>query len=188
MAYVLDRRHRLRESLAFALIFTVTHLADIAILVLVTKYLFSVYDPTPYMTLLQRGGAVLLIGFAGFLVIRSVQRLRSAKLEVSPGIPTPSSVFSASNIFLGFFAGLAPCTFGWSIFLVLFSLGKMEWALPLLAALGIGIFLCLLLVVVITSLFREKLLVRVPRFATYSELISAVSIVVVTGVVIGAVF
>lgn len=41
--------------MAFALIFTVTHLADIALLVLVTKYLFSVYDPALYMTWLQRG-------------------------------------------------------------------------------------------------------------------------------------
>lgn len=36
------------------------------------------------------------------------------------------------GIFMAFIAGLAPCSFGWSIFLVLFSMGEIVWILPLL--------------------------------------------------------
>lgn len=80
------------------------------------------------------------------------------------------------DLLAGFFAGLAPCAFGWGIFLVLFSLGKVEWALPLLGALGIGIFACLFFVLASAYFLRERTFRFAPSAARYSQALSAFAI------------
>ncbi len=56
---------------------------------------------------------------------------------------------------------------------MLFSLGKIGWALPLLSALGIGIFACLFLVLCVTYFLREKAFRFAPSLARNSTILSA---------------
>lgn len=59
---------------------------------------------------------------------------------------------------MAFFAGLAPCTFAWSIVLVLFSIGRMDLAIPFVLAFGFGVFFALALVATLVYRLREKAL------------------------------
>lgn len=177
VASVLDKRRGFFSGLAFALVFTVTHLADVAVLVLLTKYVFEAFDPGPYMVFVQRFGSVGLVGLSAYLSYRAYRAWGKA-------VPAPSSEFRAmpdwKDFAAGFFAGLAPCAFGWGIFLVLFSLGKIGWALPLLSALGIGIFACLFLVLSGAYFLRERAFRFAPGAVRYSGLLSAFAMTSVT--------
>ena len=115
--------------------FTVTHLADVAILVLLTKYVFEAFDPGPYMVAVQRFGSVGLVALSAYLLYKAFA-VSEESAETPPAAPL-RAMPGWKDIFAGFFAGLAPCAFGWGIFLVLFSLGKIAWAIPLLSALGL---------------------------------------------------
>lgn len=175
-ASVLDRRRGYFSGLAFALVFTVTHLADVAILVLLTKYVFEAFDPGPYMLAVQRFGGFGLVGLSAYLCYRAYRDWNSA-----PAPETPFRKFPGwRDVLAGFFAGLAPCAFGWGIFLVLFSLGKIGWALPLLSALGIGIFACLTLVLTVTYFLREKAFFFAPGLVRRSSAVSAFAMSAVT--------
>ncbi len=176
-ASVLDRRRGFFSGLAFALVFTVTHLADVAILVLLTKYVFEAFDPGPYMLFVQRFGSFGLVGLSAYLCFRAYRDWKNP-------VAVPDAEFRAmpgwKDLLAGFFAGLAPCAFGWGIFLVLFSLGKIGWALPLLAALGLGIFACLFFVLCVTYFLREKAFGFAPSFARKSSVLSALAMTAVT--------
>jgi ABC-type nickel/cobalt efflux system permease component RcnA len=83
------------------------------------------------------------------------------------------------NIFMGIVSGIVPCTFGWSIFLLLFSLGKLELILPMILSLWIGIFLFLLLVLTLTYFLRRKFFDGIEIFSQYSSLISSGALIFV---------
>ncbi len=176
---VLDRGRGFLSGLVLALVFTVTHLADVVLLVLLSKYVLSAYDVSSHLSLLQRTGAGLLAVVASFLAYRAF--FRPTASERAETVSKPSNRIGASDVALGLLAGLAPCAFGWSIFLVLFSLGKTEWALPLLFALGIGIFACLLLVLLATYFLRQRAFSFAPGLARASSKISASFLLVVAG-------
>lgn len=178
-ASVLDRRRGFFSGLAFALVFTLTHLADVAILVLLTKYVFEAFDPGPYMIAVQRFGSVGLVGLSAYLVYTAFAVSKTGDVSKESAEIQSTVPFRAmpgwKDVFAGFFAGLAPCAFGWGIFLVLFSLGKIAWAIPLLSALGLGIFACLFLVLSVTYFLRERVFVSVPFLARKSSIVSAVA-------------
>lgn len=171
VASVVDRRRGFWSGIAFAVVFTITHLADVAILVLLTKYVFEAFDPGPYMLAVQRFGSLGLGTLAIYLAYRAYRdwgkNAPEAEFRTMPGW---------KDVFAGFFAGLAPCAFGWGIFLVLFSLGKIGWALPLLGALGIGIFACLFLVLSAAYFLRERAFRFAPLAIRYSQAVSAFAI------------
>lgn len=51
--------------------FTITHLLDVAVLVLLTKYVLETFDPGPYMLAAQRFGAIGLVGLSAYLCLRA---------------------------------------------------------------------------------------------------------------------
>lgn len=59
---------------------------------------------------------------------------------------------------MAFFAGLAPCTFAWSILLVLFAIGRQDLALPFILAFGLGVFVALSGVALVIFRLRERAL------------------------------
>lgn len=72
--------------------FTLTHLADVAILVLLTKYVFEAFDPGPYMVAVQRFGSVGLVGLSAYLAYKafavseeSAETPSAAPLRAMPG-------------------------------------------------------------------------------------------------------
>ena len=150
----------------YSAIFTFTHLADILVLAIITKGLFLVNIPSHIITYLQQISVVLLCILSLFFLIRAlVWRISPQKKENIPHNQKKIYIYS-------FLTGLLPCGFGWSMFLVLFSLGKVVWIFPLLLALGIGIFLCLVTVTTVTLFLQKRVYTFSPRIATYSTILS----------------
>lgn len=175
VSYVLDREKGFWQWLVFVTIFSLVHLADIVLLFLVTKLFFSLYDPTEYMVIIQRVSIVILFFFSISIFIRSIRRLQNRNTQQEEKKKSLSG-----GIFLAFVAGLAPCSFGWSIFLVLFSMGKVAWILPLLLALAIGIWLCLFCVLIITLFFRDHLYTRFQTLPEYSSILSSSILIILS--------
>ncbi len=72
----------------------------------------------------------------------------------------------------GLIAGIAPCTFGWSLFLLLFSLGRLDMVPWVLAAFGTGIFACLWLIATSLYFFRERTYRGIDVMGHWSPLVS----------------
>lgn len=70
-------------------------------------------------------------------------------------------------------SGITPCAFGWSIFLLLFAVRRVDLALPLLLALGSGIFLCLASITCVTFLLKDRIYSFSPRIGSFSPIISS---------------
>lgn len=176
VSYILDRDNGFWKGLMFVTVFSLVHLADIVFLFLVTKLFFSLYDPTQYMVMIQRVSIVILFFFSVYIFVQSIRKLRN-KSVVQKEV---KKTIGGGGIVLAFVAGLAPCSFGWSIFLVLFSLGQVAWILPLLFALAIGIWLCLFCILVITLFFRERLYSRFSLLPRYSSVASSGILIVLS--------
>ena len=174
ISYVLDKNKSFWDWFLYIIIFTLTHLIDIVLLFVITKVIFSFYDISNYMLYIQRFSLLIVLVFSLYLIFKSYKNLK----------PSSTSSYQVDNlccekkdfkwsILLWFVAWLAPCTFGWSIFLLLFSVWSFEFILPMILALWIWIFLCLLVILTLTYILRKKVFEKISLFSKYSSLISA---------------
>ncbi len=170
ISYILDKNKSFFDGFLYATIFTFTHLLDIIILFLVTKVIFNFYDISNYMLYIQRFSLVILLFFSVYLIYKSVKNIKNKHQK---NTQKTSSNGLKGSIFLWFVAGLAPCTFGWSIFLLLFSTGNLALIVPMILALWIGIFLCLFFILVLTYILRKKIFEKIKIFSEYSSLFSS---------------
>ncbi len=111
-SYVLDKDKSFLDGFIFAVIFSITHIIDIVIVFIIAKVIFSYFDMWNYIIYIQRVSIILLIILSIYLIYRSIKNI-NCKIKTSS---------TKSNIIIWFLAWLAPCTFWWSIFLLLFSL------------------------------------------------------------------
>ena len=75
---------------------------------------------------------------------------------------------------MAFLSGLAPCTFAWSLLLVLFAIGRMDLALPLVGVFGLGVFTTLAGVAVIVTYCQLRVTTRYIHAAKYAQIASAI--------------
>jgi len=174
ISYAIDKDNWFIKWIWFALVFTITHLIDIVILFLVAKFVFQFYDISNYMIYIQRFSLTILIIFSVYLIYKNINKINNKELITKNN--TIEKTFSTSNWsgwLIWLVAWLAPCTFGWSIFLLLFSLWTFAMILPMILALWIWIFICLVLILVITLFIKNKIYAKVWYLSTYSSLISS---------------
>lgn len=167
ISYVLDKNKNFLDWFLYIIIFTLTHLIDIVLLFLITKVIFSFYDISNYMLYIQRFSLIIVLFFSLYLIFKSYKNIKNNYVEVCEKKDLKWSIL------LWFVAWLAPCTFGWSIFLLLFSMWSFGLILPMILALGIWIFLCLFLVLILTYILRKKVFEKISLFSKYSSFISA---------------
>ena len=165
ISYIIDKKHNFFEWFIYIIIFSVTHILDIILLFLFTKILFWIVDISNYMLYIQRFSVIILVFFSIFLIAKSLKNKNTVENKCKKDFK--------SAIFLWFVTGLAPCTFGWSIFLLLFSLWSFSLILPLILALGFWIFLCLLTILILVFFLREKMFTKLNIFTKYSSFISS---------------
>lgn len=149
-----------------------THLIDIVLLFAVTRGIFAIADPTAYMIYLQMGATALLFAVGLWLLVTSVRRL-------SRPVEEQALVSKRVGFLTGLIAGVAPCTFGWSLFLLLFSLGRLDLVPLILLFFGLGIFACLAMVATALYLVRERAFRSVDFFARWSSVVSGALILAI---------
>ncbi|TXI32199.1 MAG: hypothetical protein E6Q58_04285 [Niabella sp.] len=77
------------------------------------------------------------------------------------------------QLWIGFLSGLAPCVFGWSIFMLILSTKNLWILIPAILSFGVGIFVALSLVVFLAGKFKEKLYGRYSFIMDISPILSA---------------
>lgn len=170
ISYILDKNKSFFDWFLYATIFTITHILDIIVLFLVTKVLFNFYDVSNYMLYIQRFSLLILLFFSIYLIRKSY---RNIKYPSNSGTCSENKKDIKGSLLLWFISWLAPCTFWWSIFLLLFSTGNLTLIIPMIFALGLGIFLCLFTILIFTFLLRRKVFEKIKFFSEYSGLFSS---------------
>jgi ABC-type nickel/cobalt efflux system permease component RcnA len=162
-AMMIHKKASFRTGFKFILIFSITHIIDIFFLYLCLALFMRFFDSTSLLNLVPKISALALLGLWCYLLFR-----------VWRGYEDDESEYSISQTWImGIIAGLAPCTFGWSLFFLLLSLGKMSWIPALIFAIAIGIFLCLLIVLILITVFKKKLYTSLGKISEYSLIFSA---------------
>ncbi len=149
--YILSHGVSYIKSVGYAAIFTTIHLADIVIITLLAKFVFYNFDTSAYFSQIQQYSSILLLVVALVFLIKSLWHYWRG----------PSQITNASTswgLWMAFFAGLAPCTFAWSILLVLFAIGRLDLAVPFVLAFGLGVFSALAVVATLIYHLRERVL------------------------------
>jgi ABC-type nickel/cobalt efflux system permease component RcnA len=89
---------------------------------------------------------------------------------------------------MAFLSGLAPCTFAWSLLLVLFAIGRMDLALPLVGIFGLGVFTTLAAVAVVVTYCKLRVTTRYIHFAKYAQIVSSALLLVLALMLASQVF
>lgn len=167
-AYIIGSQASLFSSIQYALLFTGIHLLDVTIMVFTLKFANAYIDVQSYLGLIMKMGVLLLVVLSLGLFLRSVKTLiqqkRMGKIDDSllfnvENSNTPQTVTKRkwkSGIYMAAITWLAPCSFAWSILLILFAIGRLDLVAPLLAFFGFWILLALSLVAVTVYFIREK--------------------------------
>jgi ABC-type nickel/cobalt efflux system permease component RcnA len=164
---LLDKSTTRVQWFRFALIFSVTHIIDIIFLYLLLRTSFLVIDAAVVLSFLQKLAPVILIVLGWYLVFTAYR-----KEEVSSDT-TRIEKYSEWKIWiLGLVAGIAPCTFGWSIFFLLISMGKISWIPLFVGGVGIWVFLSLILIIICVEKIRQYSYQKVSSLAHYSWVFS----------------
>lgn len=174
ISYIIDKNKTFLDSLFFSLIFAITHVIDIVIVFLIAKFVLSYYDISNYIVYIQRFSIIILIFISFYLLYKSIKWLKNNSSLVCKKNDLKS------NIFLWFLTWLAPCTFGWSIFLLLFSLWNLSLVPILIFALWLWIFITLLTVAIITLIIRKRVFEKISLFSKYSQVVSSSLILLVS--------
>ena len=174
VGYILDEKKWFFDGLYYITIFTFTHLIDIIVLFLFTKILTNMYDISNYMLYIQRFSILILFLFSLYLIYKFFKKSDEKIVETKPKKDLKWSLF------IWFVSGLAPCSFGWSIFLLLFSMWNFGLIIPMILALWTWIWICLFLVLLITLTLRKRVFEKVKNFSKYSMFASSSFLLVVS--------
>lgn len=145
IGYILQEDKKLYHGIIYSAVFSIIHILDILFLYLLFIFSSQFIDYSSITSQLQFYSGFILIFLAMYLLITRVIQKQSCKKE------------EKSGILLAAIAGLVPCTFGWSIFLLLFSIGEISWIFPLIMALGLGIFFTLMMISFLAVFLKERL-------------------------------
>ncbi len=190
-ASIIHKKVTIWQGIAYAAIFTITHIADILIMglaLLVANFFTDIYSKLAY---LQIFSVYSLLIISSYLLIKSVYQLIQSKTNPNHDHHHDDDHdhghdhhhgeqhFLSSNkdfkhqLFIGFLSGIAPCLFGWSIFMLIISTRKIWVVFPMIGAFGLGIFTALIMVVIIVTKLKTKLFDKQSWIGDLSPIISA---------------
>lgn len=175
VAYTLERDHWYKKWILFAFIFTLTHIIDILILFIITKVIISFIDVSKFNYYIQVVSAILLFFLSLYLLYKAYIKKQRQHLNKKP---------EKTTIFIAFLAWLAPCSFAWSIFLLLLAVWKSTWILPLVLALWLWIFTTLVAIVILAVYLKNKIYSKAENIWIYSSFISAIIIFTISVIMI----
>lgn len=215
---MIDKKVSIRNGMAYSLVFTITHIADIILLGIIFLTADKYFNVFSNFTKIETIASYLLLIISSYLLYKSIKQYEKSKIKTS--ISNLRNELSSSHnnshnhkhvhnhqhthefehghlhdhvhphthdyynskpfreqLILGFITGLAPCLFGWSIFMLILSTGDLLLLIPVILFFGMGIFLALSIVVIIIGKIKAKAYVNADKFALLSPIISALILV-----------
>lgn len=171
-SYLLDGEKWYWHGFLYPFFFALTHVSDLFILFF-WVYIFTLFsDPTPYMPYIQFFATLFLLGYSARMLWKAWKNYQQKKQESCEHVPASAWTSVWQTFWISFVSWLAPCTFWWSIFLLLFSLGRMDLIIPMLLSLSLGIYICLQLIALIVVYSRKTILSRFENWSRWSGMIS----------------
>ena len=175
ISQIIDESMSYSKSILYCGIYTLIHLLDIIVVVVLTKIFFSFLDPSVYLSVIWRVSAILVVWigvYIGYYAIRKYRKKYNQDKEALENM-----MQKKNYMLMAIITGLAPCAFGWSIFLMLLAIGKMSLVPPLLLSLWAGIFICLSLIASITWFMKDRIYSFSPKISLLSPIISSFCII-----------
>lgn len=169
IAYTLEKNNWYFKWFLFAIIFTITHILDILLLFLVTKILIWFVDISKFNYYIQLLSSLFLFFLWIYLFTKAIKRNKCCENKKEN-----------KSLWIAFFAWLAPCSFAWSIFLLLIALWKSQWIFLLVWALWAWIFTTLVLIVCISVFLKSKSYKKFEQLETYSNVLSSAIILLIS--------
>lgn len=189
---LVNQKMNVKAGIGYAGIFTLTHLADIVIVGILFVVADNFLDIFSRFSQIETWAGYALLITASYILIRNFVGYRKAKSEeqMTAGIKNNNIAESQQphtlkeQLALGFISGLAPCIFGWSIFMLIIATGNSWWLVPVILAFGFGIFIALLVVVFIVTRLRNTAYGKFQKFAKISPLLSGIFLFIYALVII----
>ncbi len=183
---MIHNRMSFKKGIAYATIFTITHLGDIIIVGLILLAVDNYFDILSHFSMIEKFAAYALLFMSVFLLFRNVQYFLKKMISKNTNLEIPGHVHIDANtevtfkeqLALGFLAGLAPCVFGWTIFMLILSTNKIWVLVPAILCFGLGIFIALAFVVFLMTHLKKGAYGRFEKIAEISPLISALVLLV----------
>jgi len=166
IAYTLEEWNWYKKWLFYAFVFTITHMIDILILFALTKVITSFIDTSKYVFIVQLISWIILFLISIYLLYTSTKKIKCKKTNPS--------------LYTAFLVWLAPCSFAWSIYLLLLALWKSAWITPLIFALWLWILTTLSWIVILSVFLKNKIYSKIELLAKYSKILSASIIFIIS--------
>jgi len=168
-SYLLDGKKTHRHGFLFSVAFAITHISDLFVLVVFVYLLQWFADPAPYLPYIQFWSTIVLFVYAVWMFIRAIRRFGHDE-DDDEEIKQWESI--RHTLWVAFVSWLAPCTFWWSVFFLLFSLWRLDLLFPFLGALCLGIYITLQTIAIIIIQTRTVLHARLTNLAQWSGVLS----------------
>lgn len=186
---MLHQNATLKQGFSYALVFTVTHVADILLFGLVLLILNSTINIFSLINQINRLALLALLWIAAYMFVNNLINLIKQKWHLQNhqhehNHQIPPGMSFRKQLWIGFLTGLAPCVMGWSIFFLILST-KTVWAVfPVIIAFGGGIYLSLLGTTLLVYTGKQKVISRISLLSFYSPVISSLLLLIFSIVLI----
>lgn len=185
-SYLANPDHRYRHALSFIGSFILTHLAFVTILAIALTGISRTFR-SDWVTFLLRviGGTGLLIA-SGVMIVRGIRAVRQKETRQDlHGHDHHGATKKRGAALMGFFTGLAPCTYGWALLMMIVSIGRWEMIPIVLLPFALGIFAFLSLLAASVIVLREVMRNAFSRFQRYSYLASGILLLIFSVIFLG---
>lgn len=170
VGYVLSENKWKLNVILYALIFSVVHILDILLLYFIYKFGSEFIDLSNFTKNIAFYSWIMLIMLSGYLLYSKVLKKKSCNNHSNK-----ESLLTAA------IAWLLPCSFWWSIFILLVSIGQTGWIFPLIIALWLWIFITLSSIWILAFYLKERLYHKIEVLSKYSLIVS-IAIIFTVGV------
>lgn len=188
---MIEKKATTKQGLMYTGVFTITHIADILLLGIIFIVANQFVDLYSKFSMLQLFSAYALLFISLYLFLKNVTHLIQHKIGKAHTHGHDDNhdhehhhdeidlkIDFRKQLVLGFVAGLAPCIFGWSIFMVVLTSGKIWSLFPIIFSFGLGIFVALSSVALLLSKFKTGLFKKLEGIGEYSALISSLILLI----------
>lgn len=184
---MLHKKMSLKRGLAYAAVFTATHIGDIIIMGIIFAVASNFFQFYAKFTQLGTYAGYVLLITAIYILIKNIKdyrhNLKHKHGDHEHGEHThthdlDTNISFKEQLFLGFITGIAPCLFGWSIFMLVVSTGKMWNLVPVILFFGLGIFSALSLTVFVISKLKNKTYGKFEKLSEISPILSGIFLII----------
>lgn len=168
-AYLLEKSSGFKVVLKYSLIFTFAHLIDVLVIAVLIK-VFSLWATIwAYIWILQKIWIIGLFIFSSVFLYNSFKNHKNTCCSCNS---CKSKKLFDSPFLLWIFSWIAPCSYGWVLFLTVLSLWKIEWLFPVMWIFAFWIFLTIFTFWASIVMLKVKTLWKYEKFTKYSWIIS----------------